>query len=74
MDNAVRQLACATILQAVKDYASKPHQRGEIIEDLRSPWMEDLTDGTSMIVAEQLESNAEKIIKRIRGQEMEEKQ
>ena len=74
MENAIRQLACATMLQAAKDFADMPSQRKEIIKDLRSPWMQTFTQGTSVNVAEQLEKHPKEIIARIRKHEMEEEE
>jgi hypothetical protein len=62
----VRQLACATILQAVKDYfATSERGKNKILKDLRSQWMSDLSNGTSIVVAEQLEKNPKEIKARI---------
>lgn len=66
-DNNVRNLACAVIMQAVRDYfrASKNNQK-EILKELRSTWMQALSDGTSVIIAEQLELRPEEIAARMR--------
>lgn len=74
MDNVIRQLACATMLQATKDFADRPRQRKTILDDLRSPWMQTFSQGTSMNVAEQLEKHPKEIIARIRKHEMEEEE
>ena len=68
-ENAMRQLACAVMLQAVKDYFGKkstPKRRTQILKDLRSAWMRDFTDGTSLNIAEQLELHPDEIKSRIR--------
>lgn len=77
-DHAIRQLACAIILQAVKDYFIKTEyktvkkteemfdkKRKEIIKDLRSAYMDMLSNGQSVIVAEQLEKHPEEIAARL---------
>ena len=69
-NESVRQLAAAVTLQAVKDYFSKratQKSRAEILKDLRSKWMQDLTSGTSLVVAEQLEKNHREIYARVKG-------
>ena len=66
---AIRQLAAAVVMQAVKDYfgaKSTPKRRTQILKDLRSAWMQNLTNGTSANVAEQLELHPEEIRKRMR--------
>jgi hypothetical protein len=65
-DSAIRNLACAIVLQAVKDYfKTTPQKQKVILKDLRSPYMDMLTNGTSVVVAEQLEKNPEEIAARI---------
>ena len=74
-DNAIRQLAAATMLRAVKDYFGKkstPKRRTEILKDLRSAWMRFFTNGTSANVAEQLEKNPKAIRARLRKHATEE--
>ena len=77
-DTSIRNLACAIILQAVKDYFEDgitDKQRKAILKDLRSPYMDTLSNGTSVIVAEQLEQHPEEIAVRLRKHyEMEEYQ
>ena len=66
--NNVKELAAATILQAVKDYfdcASAPKKQAVILKDLRSPWMDLLTGGMSAIVATQLENHPVEIAERL---------
>lgn len=78
-DANIRSLACAIILQAVKDYFTKTKYKTErktkemltkkrkaILKDLRSPYMDMLSDGTSIAVADQLELYPEKIAARLR--------
>lgn len=78
-DQSIRNLACAIILQAVKDYFTKTEYKTEekteamfiekrktILKDLRSHYMDMLSKGTSVIVAEQLELHPEDIAARLR--------
>ena len=77
-DYAIRQLASAIILQAVRDYFIKKEyktvkkteemfdkKRKEIIKDLRSAYMDMLSNGQSIIVAEKLEKHPEEIAVRL---------
>lgn len=69
-EHAIRQLAAAVVLQAVTDYFNAPKaRRPEILKDLRSPWMEGLTNGTSAIVAERLEKRPKEVRARFRKYE-----
>ena len=64
----IRQLACATILQAVKDYFSEEtstRQQAKILKDLRSNWMNEFSNGTSVIIAGELERNPDEIKQRV---------
>lgn len=83
-DYAIRQLASAIILQAVKDYFIKKEyktvkkteemfdkKRKEIIKDLRSAYMDMLSNGQSVLVAEQLEKHPEEIAVRLHKYEEE---
>ena len=63
----VRQLAAKVVLQAVKDFFnSSTKGKQQILKDLRSPWMRDFTNGTSVNVAEQLEKHPKEIRERMR--------
>lgn len=65
---AIRQLAAAVMLQAVEDYFGKkatPKKRQAILKDLRSRWMQDLSNGNSLIIAEQLELHPNEIAERV---------
>jgi len=67
MDQNLRQLACAITLQAVKDFvAGDEANRRAILKDLRSPYMDFITSGTSLVVADELERNPDEIAERIR--------
>ena len=69
-DFAIRNLVAAITLQAVKDFASgTPAQQRVIIKDLRSPRMEFMTGGQSVVVAEQLEKHPDEIIARLQKSE-----
>ena len=64
-----RNLACAITMQAVKDYfdpKTTPEKQKAILKDLRSKYMDFITNGTSIVVAEQLEKNPEEIRERVR--------
>ena len=74
-DHAIKQLAAATMLRAVKDYFGKkstPKRRTQILKDLRSAWMRFFTDGMSVNIAEELEKNPEEIRERLRNHAKEE--
>lgn len=66
-EHAVRNLAAAVVLRAVKDYFERPTRQKEILKDLRSDWMDTLTNGTSVNVAEQLEKRPAEIVKRMQA-------
>lgn len=62
-----RQLAAAIALQAVKDYFETTRRgKHNILKDLRSEYMVQITNGESLIVAERLESHPEEIAARVR--------
>ena len=72
-DWAVKNIACATLLQAVKDYVDFPNQRKAILKDLRGEkdgWMPFFTQGQSLVVADQLETNLDAIAARLHNQEV----
>ena len=63
----IRNLACAIIMQAVRDYLRSASGKKELIlKDLRSPYMDMLSNGMSVVVAEQLEKHPEEIRARLR--------
>lgn len=70
----VRQLGAAVMLQAVRDYFKSPTKQKVILKDLRSKWMDFLTNGKAAIVAEQLELHPKEIAARLHQQETEELQ
>lgn len=66
-DYAIRELVCAITMQAVKDYVSGDKaQKRAVLHDLRSPYMEQLTNGMSSTVALQLELHPDAIAERMR--------
>lgn len=68
-DANIKSLTSAILLQAVKDYFSpktKPKAQAQILKDLRSSHMDFLTDGQSVIIAEQLELHPKEIAERLR--------
>lgn len=68
-DQSIRNLAAAIILQAVKDYLAAdgvPSKQSVILKDLRSARMDFITGGSSVIVAERLETHPEEIADRLR--------
>ena len=69
MEQAIRNLASAVLLQAAKDYcAGDDKRRAVILKHLRSEWMQELTQFNqcnSLVVADQLENNWEEIAPRL---------
>ena len=69
-----RQLFMTVIHRAVKEYCcsdSEPRRKA-ILKDLRSPYMDCVSDGMSVIAADQLEKNGDAIKARILKEEEEE--
>lgn len=65
-DAQARNLVCAIIMQAVRDYLrSASKKKALILKDLRSPYMDMISNGMSVIVAEQLELHPEEIRARL---------
>ena len=65
-DANIRQLACAILMQAVRDYfRSSAAKKAIILADLRSDYMDTITKGLSLTVAEQLELHPEEIRERL---------
>lgn len=67
-EEAIKNLASATLLQAAKDYcrADTKVDKRVILKELNSDWMDLITDGESFIVAEQLPMNERAIRKRLK--------
>lgn len=65
-DTNIRNLACAITMQAVRDYFNSSEKgKGKILKELRSKWMDFLTNGTSLAVADQLELHPDEIRERL---------
>ena len=62
-----RQLGFAVTLKAAKDYVKtgSKKRREEIIKDLRSPWMQYISDGLSIKLADRLETNPKEVKKNL---------
>lgn len=58
---ACKNLGCAIAVQAVKDFFSRPLEREGIINMLKSPHMNLLTEGLSVKLAEKLKSNPDEV-------------
>lgn len=75
MEENYKALGCAVITQAIKDYFNKEtdkEEKKEIIRDLKSPWMDYLTNGLSLMAAQQLKENPGAICRKLRKVEKEE--
>lgn len=62
-----RQLAAAIMLQATRDYCKSRSEskRAAILKDLRSPHMDFVSNGLSLVVAEGLENHPDEIAERL---------
>ena len=63
-----RNLGCGIVLQAVKDFFEpfiSVAKKNKILKDLRSGHLVALSDGLSLVVAEQLEKNPKEIAERL---------
>lgn len=62
MNKGYKELGAAVAMEAIKEYfASSPAKQRAIIKDLKSPWMELLTSGASLWLAEKLKHNPKEI-------------
>jgi hypothetical protein len=62
MDEGYKRLGYAVLKQAIKDYIDAPaERRKKILKDLKSPWMDWLTNGMSLVAAQQLKNNPRRI-------------
>jgi hypothetical protein len=61
IEENVRQLIAAILLQAVEDYVSEECDRKTILRELRSKHMERLTGDMGRIVAERLEFHLDEV-------------
>ena len=68
LDYNLRQLVAKITYQAAKDYceSESSNKRLKILTDLQSSYMDYITDGTSVAVAEQLEKHSKEIAARLR--------
>ena len=65
-NSGIQNLVSAIMLQAVKDYCKETDEgKARILVELRSEWMVAITDGSSKIVADQLEKNCTDITARL---------
>lgn len=71
-EQAIKNLAAAVMLQAVKDYF-RCSEKGQVkvIKDLRSRWMREFSNGVSVVVAEKLLKNPKEIKARMFAYESE---
>ncbi len=72
---SIRELACAILMQAVRDYVANGttyEERQQILKDLRSTRMEFITNGLSIVTADQLELHPDEIRQRVRRDSEEE--
>ena len=69
-----KNLACATVKEALKEYFEVDNQgKKSILKDLRSEWMDWFTNGLSIVAAQHLETNPWKIRKILKKYEEAEK-
>lgn len=63
-----RQLAFAVLMQAVRDYCRTTSETTKIVilQDLRTDYMDNITDGMSIVAAEKLELYPKDIAARLR--------
>lgn len=73
----IRSLAAEVLLRAARDYCrpeiqetrrfkTKKGERKSILSDLRGRWLVELTDGLSLTVAKELETNEDAIKERLK--------
>ena len=74
--SAIKELAAEVLLQAAKDYffgekynANDEDRQKTILKELHSDWLVFLTDGMSVVVAEQIELRPDEIRFRLRKEE-----
>ena len=61
-EDSYRAIAVAILSQSVSDFVhGTPRTRKAIIKDLRSTYMETITNGLSIVVADQMEFHPEQI-------------
>lgn len=65
-----KQLGCAVAIQAAKDYEkANPAKRRTILKDLRSDYMDAITGGLSIHLADALQKNCADVLARIKNME-----
>ena len=70
MEENYRNLACATLLQAIKDFfRGTESQKKAILKDLRSDWMDWFTQGLSLELEKELKTNPEQVRARYKAVE-----
>lgn len=73
-----KNLGCAIAIQAAKDCVSidgkitSPQKRAAIIKQLRTPYMDTITNGLASMLADELEKDYKAVFKRIKNMEQEE--
>lgn len=62
------ELGCAVTLRAAKDFfrTKKEERKKKIIKDLKSSWMDYISRGNSIILAEKLEHNPDEVYKNLK--------
>lgn len=67
-----KNLACAIAIQAAKDYANgSPQQRGHILRQLRSDYMNFITDGKAAMLADALKRDYKTVVETLVNSEVE---
>ena len=75
MEHNYRQLGASITYQAIRDYIAAEHEPKKqtvIIKQLRSPWMDLISNGLAPILADKLETNPKEICDRVKRYDREE--
>lgn len=75
MEHNYRQLGASITYQAIRDFITaeyEPKKQAVIIKQLRSPWMDLISNGLSPILADKLETNPKEICDRVKRFDREE--
>ena len=75
INNNYRQLGASITLQAIRDFIEarhEPKKQAAIIKQLRSPYMELISDGLSPMLAEKLETRPREVCNRVKKFDREE--
>ena len=60
-----QQLGYAVAVQAIRDFFNgSKKNKDAVIKDLKSPWMDLLTNGLSLHLAKELETNPKQVLRR----------